>query len=162
MDYPRGLVKYTTENAMEGKKSRILRPRTMLYGAALIILLVGLTGALLNRHELRMDVLRDRNALYRELATGQIENVYTLKVLNKSDRDHALTLQVTGMPGLTVETDPALPVAIAGEMTTIAARVKADPTQATGGGHNVNFEVSSNTAEDITADSDSRFFLPNE
>ena len=160
MDYPRGLVKYTTESAMEGKKSRILRPRTILYGTALIILLVGLTGALSSRYELRMDVLRDRNALYRELATGRIENVYTLKVLNKSDRDHPLTLQVTGLPGLTVETDPAIPVAIAGEMTTIAARVQADPTQTTGGGHNVIFEVSSNTAADIDADSDSRFFLP--
>ena len=160
MDYPRGLVKYTTESAMEGKKSRILRPRTILYGTALIILLVGLTGALSSRYELRMDVLRDRNALYRELATGRIENVYTLKVLNKSDRDHPLTLQVTGLPGLTVETDPAIPVAIAGEMTTIAARVQADPAQTTGGGHNVIFEVSSNTAADIDADSDSRFFLP--
>jgi cytochrome c oxidase accessory protein FixG len=72
MDYPRGLVKYTTESAMEGKKSRILRPRTILYGTALIILLVGLTGALSSRYELRMDVLRDRNGLYRERATGRI------------------------------------------------------------------------------------------
>jgi hypothetical protein len=71
-----------------------------------------------------------------------------------------LTLQVTGLPGLTVETDPAVPVAIAGEMTTIAARVQADPTQTTGGGHNVFFEVSSNTAEDINAETDTRFFLP--
>jgi hypothetical protein len=71
-----------------------------------------------------------------------------------------LTLQVTGLPGLTVETDPAVPVALAGEMTTIAARVQADPTQMTGGGHNVLFEVISKTAEDINADSDTRFFLP--
>jgi polyferredoxin len=107
-----------------------------------------------------MDVLRDRNALYRELATGRIENVYTLKVVNKSDRDHAIALEVTGLPGLTVETDPAEPVAIAGEMTVIAARVQADPTAAAGGGHDVRFEVNSSTAEGVAADAESRFFLP--
>jgi cytochrome c oxidase accessory protein FixG len=160
MEYPRGLVKYTTENAIEGKQSRIVRPRTMLYGAALIILLIGLAGALSNRHEISMDVLRDRNALYRELATGRIENVYTLKVVNKSDRDHALNLEVTGLPGLTVETDPAEPVAIAGEMTTIAARVQANPTEVSGGGHDVRFEVNSTAAEGVSADAESRFFLP--
>jgi cytochrome c oxidase accessory protein FixG len=160
MNYPRGLVKYTTENAISGQKSRIIRPRTILYGAALTILIVGLVGALSNRYELRMDVLRDRNALYRELSTGRVENVYTLKVLNKSDRDHPLVLSVTGLPGLTVDTDPPNPIAVAGEMTTIAARVQADPAEAGFGGHNVSFEVRSSSAPDIKADSDSRFFLP--
>jgi cytochrome c oxidase accessory protein FixG len=160
MEYPRGLVKYTTENAMQGKKSRIVRPRTIIYGTALVILLVGLAGALSSRHELRMDVLRDRMALYRELSSGRIENVYTLKVLNKSDRDHTLQLEVTGLPGLTVDTSPPNPVAIAGEMTIISARVQADPAEAGKGGHNVLFELRSKIADDVSADSDSRFFLP--
>jgi cytochrome c oxidase accessory protein FixG len=160
MDYPRGLVKYTTENAIEGKKSRIVRPRTVIYGTALVILIVGLVGAVSSRYELRMDVLRDRNALYRELATGSIENVYTLKVLNKSDREHPLIVEVTGLPGLTIDTDPPQPVATAGDMTTITVRVQADPAQAGSGGHNIFFEVRSEASPDITADSDSRFFLP--
>jgi len=160
MKYPRGLVRYTTENALEGKKSRIVRPRTVLYGTALVLLVVGLIAALSNRQELRMDVLRDRNALYRELSNGNIENVYTLKVVNKGESDHQLTLEVTGLPGLRVELDPPQPVAAAGEMTAIAARVQADPDEAGSGGNNVLFEIRSTLDETITADSDARFFLP--
>jgi len=160
MEYPRGLISYTTENAMAGKKSRIVRPRTIIYGTVLLILVVGLAGALSSRYELRMDVLRDRNALYRELSAGRIENVYTLKVLNKSDRDHPLSLVVTGLPGLVIETDPPQPIAVAGELTTITARVQALPAEAGAGGHDVRFEVQSGLDEQITADSDSRYFLP--
>ena len=78
MGYERGLIRYTTESALEGNKSRILRTRTVLYGTLLTVLLDRHHRApSLNRAELRLDVLRDRNALYRELATGQVENVYS-------------------------------------------------------------------------------------
>jgi cytochrome c oxidase accessory protein FixG len=160
MEYPRGLVKYTTENAIAGKKSQILRPRIFIYGTVLLILLIGLAGALSSRYELRMNVLRDRNALYRELASGRIENVYTLKVLNKSDRNHPLTLSVKGIPDLTVETDPQQPVALAGELTTITARVQATPADGNAGGNNIVFEVRSKSVPDISTESKSRFFLP--
>ena len=160
MNYPRGLVRYTTENALEGKKSRILRPRTAIYGTLLVVLLAGLAWSLTHRYELRMDVLRDRNALYRELAGGRIENVYTLKVLNKSERDHPLVLQVTGLDGVEVETDPARPIAAAGEMTTVTVRVKAGAAESGQGGKDVEFVIMSELDPAIGAESDSRFFLP--
>jgi cytochrome c oxidase accessory protein FixG len=160
MEYPRGLIKYTTENAIVGEKSRILRPRIVIYGTVLLILLIGLTGALSSRYELRMNVLRDRNALYRELASGRIENVYTLKILNKSDRNHPLTLIVKGSPNLSVETEPTRPEALAGEMTIVTARVQASPTDGVVGGNDIVFEVRSEIAPEISADARSRFFMP--
>jgi cytochrome c oxidase accessory protein FixG len=160
MEYPRGLIKYTTENAIAGEKSRILRPRIYIYGTLLLVLLIGLTGALSSRYELRMNVLRDRNALYRELASGQIENVYTLKVLNKSERNHPLNLTVDGLQNFTVVTDPAEPVALAGELTVITARIQAPAKDNSDGGHDIVIKVSSESAPEITADAESRFFLP--
>lgn len=160
MGYPRGLIRYTTENALTGKTSRILRPRIAIYGTLLLILVVGLAGALSNRHELRLDVMRDRNALYRELAEGDIENVYTLRVTNKSDRDHQLRLQVDGLPGLIVDEATQRFTAKAGELTTVAARVHANLDEAPGGGHPISFTIESETAPEITAQSKSRFFLP--
>jgi cytochrome c oxidase accessory protein FixG len=160
MGYPRGLVSYTTENALEDKPTRILRPRTAIYGTVLLVLVVGLTGALSSRHELRMDVLRDRNALYRELATGKIENVYTLKVVNKSDRDHAVSLEVAGLNQLTLETVPNNPVVAAGEMTVIPVRVQADPNNNPQGGQQIEFVLRSTTDPEVDANSTSRFFLP--
>jgi len=160
MGYPRGLVRYTTENALEGKKSRILRPRTAIYGTLLLVLLVGLAGALSNRQELRLDVMRDRNALYRELSDGNVENVYTLRLTNKSDRDHKVQLTVSGLPGLIVDEATERFTAKAGELTTIAARVHADPDTAPQGGHTISFTVQSEDAAEISAQSKSRFFLP--
>jgi cytochrome c oxidase accessory protein FixG len=158
--YPRGLVRYTTENALEGKKSRILRVRTAIYGALLVVLIVGLIGALSSRQELRLDVLRDRNALYRELASGKIENVYNLKLTNKSKRDHEIVLTVSGLPGLMVDQDTTRVYSKAGELTSIVTRVQADPAQVKGGGHEIHFTAESESAEDISAQSKSRFFLP--
>jgi cytochrome c oxidase accessory protein FixG len=160
MNYPRGLVGYTTENALAGKPSRIFRARTAIYGIAVIVLVIGLAGALSNRQELRMDVLRDRNALYRELASSQVENVYTLKVLNKSERDHPLTLEVSGLENLSLEMDPATPVAVAGEMTVIPVRVQADRNSNTGGGHELIFLLQSELDPEVDAKSKVRFFLP--
>ena len=160
MNYPRGLVKYTTENAIEGKPTRILRTRTVIYGSLLLILLIGLTGALSSRYELRVDALRDRNALYRELASGQIENVYSLKVINKSDRDHVVTLSATGLEGLRLEAVPAEPVAKAASMTVIPVRVKADPAINAGGGHEIIFILESTTDAEVSTSTKARFFLP--
>jgi cytochrome c oxidase accessory protein FixG len=160
MDYPRGLIRYTTENALEGKKSHIFRARTAIYGTLLVVLIFGLIAALSSRQELRLDVLRDRNALYRELASGKIENVYNLKLTNKSKRDHKVVLTVSGLPGLTVDQETNRFSAKAGELTSIAARVQADPDEIKGGGHEIRFTVESQSAEDISAQSKSRFFLP--
>jgi polyferredoxin len=153
-------VKYTTENAMEGRKTRILRPRTAIYGTLLVILLVGIVGALSSRYELRVDVLRDRNALYRELASGEIENVYTLKVVNKSDRDHRLKFNLTGLEGVTIESDPPLPVAVAGEMTVIAVRIHAEPARNAGGGQDIELSLVSENHPEIGTSRDTRFYMP--
>ncbi|UCE89298.1 MAG: cytochrome c oxidase accessory protein CcoG, partial [Pseudomonadota bacterium] len=82
MGYPRGLVRYTTENAMEGRTTRVLRPRVLIY-TVLLAVIVGAWGyGLATRVPLGLDIIRDRNVLFRETREGYIENVYTLKVVN--------------------------------------------------------------------------------
>ncbi len=160
MSYPRGLIRYTTESILEGNKNRVLRPRTTIYLILLFILIGGLLSALSSRLELRLDVMRDRNALYRELASGEVENVYNLKLTNKSKRDHDVVVRVSGLPGLKVDPETTYFVAKAGKLTSIAARVQADPALVKGGGHQIHFSVESKSAENISAQSKSRFFLP--
>ena len=72
--YPRGLVRYATQNSIEGKRVRLLRPRIVVYAALLLALMLSFAWAVTHRIPLLVDVLRDRNALYRETADGQIEN----------------------------------------------------------------------------------------
>ena len=93
--YPHGLIRYSTQNAIDGKPTRVLRPRIFVYG----LLLLGLCGAWVwgvgHRSELIAEVLRDRNALYRQSADGSIANDYTLKLINKSQetRRYRITLE---------------------------------------------------------------------
>lgn len=92
--YPRGLIRYSTLNAMNGKPSRVLRPRVFIYAGILLTLVVGFAWSVFHRVPLIVDVLRDRNALYRTASDGSIENTYTLKVMNKDQRAHQYRISV--------------------------------------------------------------------
>ena len=95
MNYPRGLIRYSTQNAIDGRPSRVMRPRVFVYGFLLAGLCAAWGWGVTHRSELIAEVLRDRNALYREVGDGRIENGYTLKLVNKTvePRQYALTLQ---------------------------------------------------------------------
>jgi cytochrome c oxidase accessory protein FixG len=94
MGYPRGLVRYTTENMLAGRPRRILRLRTAVYGTLLTALVVAFGWGISHRAPVIFDVLHDRNALYRETGDGAVENGYTLKLVNKTDRPQSLTVTV--------------------------------------------------------------------
>lgn len=92
MGYPRGLIRYTTENALLGKHTRVLRPRIFVYASLLLLIIGGSLWSMTHRIPLRADLVRDRNALYRELPGGLIENVYTLNVTNMDAAAHEYRL----------------------------------------------------------------------
>jgi len=160
MGYPRGLVKYTTQRALEGKPSNILRPRTIVYGTILGALSVGFVISILNRPMLRVDVIRDRNAMFRESVDGLIENVYTLKVLNKDAAAHTLEVTVEGLPGAVVQTDPEVLEMAPESLRSVAARVLVPPDEAGVGGREIRFVVQDSVEQELTAARKSRFFAP--
>lgn len=100
MNYPRGLIRYTTENKIAAKEGKIIRPRLIAYSLLLLVLSVGLATALILRVPFDMDILRDRNQLYRETPEGLIENVYTLKIMNKSQKQQHYDLKIEGIPNM--------------------------------------------------------------
>lgn len=99
--YPQGLIRYTTENAVAGKPSRIIRPRIIFYLFLLVTITAMTAYTILQRSPLGLDVIRDRNQLYRD-AGDMIENVYTLKVINIEERARTYRLEVEGIVGLTL------------------------------------------------------------
>jgi cytochrome c oxidase accessory protein FixG len=100
MNYPRGLVRYTTENSLNGIPTQGFRPRIFVYGGILLALFIGLIYAISTRVLIQVDVIRDRNSLFRETITGLIENVYTLKIMNMDDKPHRYEITVNGIEGL--------------------------------------------------------------
>jgi len=157
---PRGLIKYTTQHAIDGKKTKLIRPRIIIYATLLTILVAGFFYAISNRAAIHLDVIRDRNALYRETSEGLIENVYTLKVQNKSNTEATIELFVTGLPGLTVDTDPPVLVLPAGELKVVPTRVQIEPGAADVGGHDITFAIKRSDQPDTEASREARFMLP--
>ena len=102
LGYPRGLIRYATQNAIDGKPSNVLRPRIAVYGALLLALIVGWGWGVSHRSPLIAEILRDRNALYHQVGHG-IENSYTLKLVNKTDQlRHYRVSLVSANPQITL------------------------------------------------------------
>ncbi len=99
MGYPRGLVRYATQHQLEHQQAHVLRPRIIVYGTLLALLTIGLGVALALRKPVALDALHDRNTLFRNLESGEIENVYTLKIMNKDERPHRFVVSVESSAG---------------------------------------------------------------
>ncbi len=97
MGYDKGLISFTSEHELNGGTTKIFRPKLIGYAVVLCVMvgLLGLDFAL--RKPLEVDIIRDRNSLYRETNEGLIENVYTLKVLNKSQTEQTYRIEVRGL-----------------------------------------------------------------
>ncbi|NLS14353.1 cytochrome c oxidase accessory protein CcoG [Vibrio sp. SM6] len=98
MGYAQNLISYTTERRLSGQKTQILRPKLLGYGAVLLIMCGLFMTQIATVEPASFTVLRDRNALYRINSHGQIENIYTLKVLNKTQSSQEYQLTVAGLP----------------------------------------------------------------
>lgn len=127
MGYKKGLVHYTTENANAYKTTHIVRPRMIVYGVLLLLITVALFYSMATRLPLGLDIIRDRNALYRETTEGLIENIYTLKLINKDNAAHQFTLKAEGINGLILINKSPKVMILSGEVISLPVRIQVDP-----------------------------------
>jgi cytochrome c oxidase accessory protein FixG len=155
----RGLIRYTTQNALDHRGTRILRPRILIYGALLLILCSVWMGTLVLRKQVDVDVIRDRNTLYRLLDDGRVENVYNVKILNKTEAPHRFVITVSGEGALSLDPEPARFDVAAGEVRPIAIRVRR-PAYEPLGSQDIRFAISAEDAPKLHAQSKARFLAP--
>jgi polyferredoxin len=160
MGYPRGLVRYSTQHAMDGGTTHVLRPRILVYGTLLGALCIGFLFALFTRTPVELDIIRDRNALYRLSRPGYVENVYLLRIINKDELPHTYEIDVTGLPTISLETDPSQITVAASEVATAAARVLIEDGAAASGGHDIEFSLHASDAPELATTETSRFISP--
>jgi polyferredoxin len=130
--YPRGLIRYTTQNAVDGRPTRVLRPRIVIYAGLLLALLLGWGWGVATRAPLIVEVLRDRNALYRVAADGAIQNGYTVKLINKTGAPRHYALRLDAAAAVQLDPMPE-PVAVAAEsVASVALTLRAAPAQVSG------------------------------
>lgn len=103
---PPGLIRFTTENALvkgltpKQLAQKVFRPRVLVYTAILSLVILTFAGALINRTPLKMDVIRDRGAMAREVEDGMIENVYRLQIMNIDEQAHRFRIRISGVDGI--------------------------------------------------------------
>jgi len=149
MQYPRGLIRYDTQNGMGAHLSRsqvlqrIFRPRVLIYSAVLVLICAGLLAGLLLRSPFRVDVVRDRGVLARTVEDGWVENVYRLQIMNATEAAQRFRVQATGLPGIVQDMQRDVAIGPA-EAQWVALAVRVPPevaAQAGAGSHPLQFDV---------------------
>ncbi|MEK8032833.1 cytochrome c oxidase accessory protein CcoG [Ideonella sp. DXS29W] len=149
MAYPRGLIRYATENSMSEHLgwrqiiARIIRPRVLIYTAVMLLIAGAFVGSLAVRSPFRVDVVRDRAALARLVDDGYIENVYRLQVMNVTEAPQSYRVTVEGLPGVAIERGAALSLQGAeARWLTVAVRVPPEAANQAGtGAHPIVFHI---------------------
>jgi len=160
MNYPKGLIRYTTQNALAGVATRILRPRVLVYGAILVAALVAVLFGLVNRDPVGLDVIRDRNALYRETSDGWIENVYTLKILNMDETPRIFDVEIEGIDDARLVEDGDGVEVGAGSVVSYVVRVQVDPDELERQSTDFRFEIEARDDATRSAEESARFVGP--
>ncbi|MCP1660720.1 cytochrome c oxidase accessory protein CcoG [Neisseria perflava] len=147
MSYPRGLIRYTTEGALQYDyaekdiKKRLLRPRVAGYGAVLLVVIIAFLVGLSMRATMEVDILKDRGVMVRENSKGWLENAYNLRVLNYSEHDQLLTAKVKGFDDIALTGLPEGGLRVpARETITVPVQVSTIPEYADKGSHPIEFE----------------------
>jgi cytochrome c oxidase accessory protein FixG len=165
MNYPRGLIRYSTENALEKRWNaadvykHMLRPRIIVYFAVLVLLVGGLLASLALRNPLKVDVIRDKRMLAREVEGRYIENVYKLNVMNTTEEAQRFIVTADGLPGIQVarganiDAEPASTAA-----SVISVRIPIDTTKS--GSHPIHLKVQSETDAAMSVNEKSVFLVP--
>ncbi len=149
---PKGLIaydSYANQNRRQQGKAvayRLIRPRTILYGALMAIVGAAMIYALVTRQTLDLNVIRDRSPPYVRMADGSVRNDYELKLINMAPAPRRLSIQVAGLedarlsaPQLNAE-GLILVSAAADRVTTVRVHVLA-PGRTTGGSHDLTFTI---------------------
>ena len=146
MEYPRGLIRLTTQNAVAKAWKhaqmirRIFRPRVLIYSTVLIALSAAMIASLVLREPVKVDVIRDRAALSRIVAGGKLENVYRLQIMNATESEQRYRITATGLQSLEVASEQEVTVGPA-ETRGIAVRLQIPYGSADAGSHTIHFNL---------------------
>jgi cytochrome c oxidase accessory protein FixG len=155
---PRGLIRYSTTHAVEGRPTRILRPRVLIYVGILAVIVAAAGASLYVRVPLKVDVIRDRAALAREVEGGRIENVYRLQIMNTTEGARTFEIAVAGLPALQLASETRV-VLGATESRMVPVRLRAEPGLAAAGSHRIEFSVRATDDERVAVSEKSVFIM---
>ena len=164
MGYARGLVRYSTQNAMDNQWTpqqmwqRLMRPRIQIYTMILVAVTIALLVSLGLRTPFKVDVVRDRSTLSRITEYGTLENVYRLQIMNAAERVQTYRLSVKGLPQLKITSETEVMVDPA-QARWVVLRADVPYGSVEGGSHKITFEIQALDSDDLVVEK-SVFIVP--
>jgi polyferredoxin len=160
MGYEKGLVRYTTEHLLHHEKEHVIRPRIVVYGLILAAITVATGFGIAYRPMLELDIIRDRNSLFRETGMGMIENVYTLKLINKDPQAHDFEIDIEGVDGMKLNMpNPVISVA-SGDVVEAPVSIEVDPADLEKRTTHINFTMKALDNPELSITEEARFLGP--
>ena len=162
--YPRGLVKYATQNGLANHWNktqmlrRAMRPRVLIYSGILLAISTAVFVSLWLRTPLKVDVIRDRGALARMVEQGRIENVFRLQIMNVTETPQRYSVAVRGLNGITLASEHEFEV-LPAEVRSAVVRVQIPPG-ATPGSYPIEFDIQAIGNEDVRVREAAAFLVP--
>ena len=142
MNYPKGLISFTSETELAGGTTKIFRPKLIGYAIVLALMSGLLVFEIVSRKPLEIDIIKDRVPLYRETGNGLIENVFTMKILNKSQLTQRYRIYVDNLEGHTYIGQEEATVA-GGEVFNLPLSIAINPNKLTQESTEFSFRVES-------------------
>ncbi len=162
---PRGLIRYWTDHAMANRWStkeivrHAFRPRVLIYGAILLLIVSVFFGTLLTRTPVKLDVIRDRGSMGREVEDGMVENVYRLQIMNTTEAAHRYKIAVEGIPGIRLQGSDEIEIA-ATESRAVPVAVRTAEGKGDKGSNKIYFTLTAVDNPDVKVKEKAVFFVP--
>jgi cytochrome c oxidase accessory protein FixG len=139
---PRGLVRYSSQEAIEGKPVRVVRPRPVVYATILTVISALFITLLIGQAPADVTLLRGVGRPFTTLDDGQIANPVRLKIVNRTRQTRRYTLQALGQSPIGIRTEsPAIELA-PGDSQLIPLFLTADPAAFDRGHADVTLNIS--------------------
>ena len=153
MEYPRGLIRFSTQNALtnhwtqEQVVKKILRPRVLIYTGLLLLMSAGLVYSLVTRVPFKVDVIRDRGVMSRMVSGGKVENVYQMQITNASEKTETYHIEVDGIKGLSLASSKEFTVGpAASRMVAVSLQILDGSIKS--GSHPIVFKITANSSKE--------------
>jgi cytochrome c oxidase accessory protein FixG len=159
MGYEPGLVRYTTEHALEGGTTHFMRPRLVGYAVMLSVMIAGLVYAMVSRTAFELDISRDRGSLYQITPNDTVENSYTINMMNMTQGEKTYQVKIEGLDDFITDT-PTQVILHSNELRSYSVTIEMDPEKLTESKTNINFVIfEEGSTEEVTRE-ESRFIAP--
>ncbi len=160
--FPTGLIKYSSEHALDGKKTKLFKAKNIGYAFVLVATIILLVWSVANRSDIEMLVRQIRQPLSVTLSDGRIQNRYDIKINNKTTKPVKYHILIEGLEGAELDMGQFSEINLAAEHSVkLIAKVRISPAKVSQSRTKFNFVINSvNSKIEHRVSQQNVFYIP--